>query len=82
MYISPLRTERRPNRNCAVRHFISFGIHEIPNKILKTCSDVMSPHLSKIFSISLTVKCYPDSLIFAKVAPVYKGGNKDHHDNY
>ena len=58
------------------------GIHEIPNKILKACSDIISPHLSQIFNISLTTKCYPDSLKFAKVAPVYKGGDKDNLDNY
>ena len=58
------------------------GIHEIPNKILKACSDIISPHLSQIFNISLTAKCYPDSLKFAKVAPVYKGGDKDNLDNY
>ena len=58
------------------------GIHEIPNKILKACSDKISPHLSQIFNISLTTKCYPDSLKFAKVAPVYKGGDKDNLDNY
>ena len=38
------------------------GIHEIPNKILKACSGIISPHLSQIFRISLTTKCYPDSL--------------------
>ena len=58
------------------------GIHEIPNKILKACSDIISPHLSQIFNISLTTKCHPDSLKFAKVAPVYKGGDKDNLDNY
>ena len=47
------------------------GIHEIPNKILKACSDIISPHLSQILNISLTTKCYPDSLKFAKVALVY-----------
>ena len=58
------------------------GIHEIPNKILKAYSDIMSPHLSQIFNLSLTTKCYPDSLKFAKVAPVYKGGDKDNLENY
>ena len=48
------------------------GIHEIPNKILKACCDMISPHLSKIFNISFMTKCYPDSLKFAKVALVYK----------
>ena len=57
-------------------------IHEIPNKILKACGDIISPHLSQIFNIPLTAKCYPDSLKFAKVAPVYKGGDKDNLDNY
>ena len=60
----------------------STGIHEIPNKILKACGDIISPHLSQIFKISLTTKCSPDSLKFAKVAPVYKGGDKDNLDNY
>ena len=60
----------------------ALGIHETPNKILKACSDIISPHLSQIFNISLTNKCYPDSLKFAKVAPVYKGGDKDKLDNY
>ena len=58
------------------------GIHEIPNKILKACSDIISPHLSQIFNISLTTNRHPDSLKFAKVAPVYKGGDKDNLDNY
>ena len=58
------------------------GIHKIPNKILKACSDIISHHLSQIFNISLTTECYPDSLKFAKVAPVYIGGDKDNLDNY
>ena len=58
------------------------GIYEIPNKLLIACSDIISPHLSQIFNISLTTKCYPDSLKFAKGAPVYKGGDKDNLDNY
>ena len=58
------------------------GIHGIRNKILKACSDIISPHLSQIFNMSLMTKCYPDSLKFAKVAPVYKGGDKDNLDNY
>ena len=58
------------------------GIHEIPNKILKACRDIISLHLSQIFNISLTTKCYPDSLKCAKVAPVFKGGDKDNLDNY
>ena len=58
------------------------GIYETPNKILKACSDIISPHFSQIFNVSLTTKCYPDSLKFAKVAPVYKGGDKDNLDNY
>ena len=58
------------------------GIHEIRNKILKACSDIISPHLSQIFNVSLTTKCYPDSLKFAKVPPVYKRGYKDNVDNY
>ena len=43
---------------------------------------MISPHLSQIFNISLTTNCYPGSLKFAKVAPVYKGGDKDNLDNY
>ena len=58
------------------------GIHEIPNKILKACSDIIPPHSSQIFNMSLTIKCYPDSLKFAKVGPVYKAGDKDNLDNY
>ena len=58
------------------------GIHEIPDKILKACSDIISAHLLQIFNISLTTKCYPESLKFAKVVPVYKGGDKDNLDSY
>ena len=58
------------------------GIHEIPHKILKACCDIRSPHLSQIFNISLRTKRYPDSLKFAKVAPVYKRDDKDNLDNY
>ena len=57
-------------------------IHEIPDKILKACSDIISPHLSQIFNILLTTKCYPDRFRFTKVAPVYKGGDKDNLDDY
>ena len=60
----------------------AIGILKIPNKILKACSDIILPHLSQIFNISLTTKCYPDSLKFAKVKFVYKGGDKDNLDNY
>ena len=54
----------------------------VPNKILKACSDKISPHLSQIFNISLTTKCCLDRLKFAKVEPVYKEDDKDNLDNY
>ena len=58
------------------------GIDEIPNIILKAYSDILSLHLSQIFNIPLTTKWCTDSLKFTKVAPVYKGGNKNNLDNY
>ena len=58
------------------------GTHEITNKILKACCDIISPHLSQIINISFTTKCYPDNLKFNKVDPVSKGSDKDNLNKY
>ena len=58
------------------------GVHDIPNRVLKDCVDVIAPFLTGIFNCSLLSKIFPDDLKTGKVAPVFKCGDRDNLNNY
>ena len=58
----------------------SVGVDEIPPKIIKWSSSVLTPILTSLFNKCMVAGIYPDSLKIARVKPVYKGGHKDKND--
>ena len=58
------------------------GLDGIPNQALKCCAEVITPSLTFIFNFSVITKIFPDDLKVAKVAPVFKKGERDDFGNY
>ena len=58
------------------------GLHDIPNKALKNCAEKITPSLSYIFHLSVRTRIFPDGFKIAKVAPVFKNGDKGDPGNY
>ena len=57
------------------------GSDEIPAKLLKETSSVITP-LCKLFNKSLQLGKVPRDWKLANVVPVYKKGNKEQTENY
>jgi len=60
----------------------STGYDEVPPRILKWASSILSPILSQLFNKCLVSGIYPDSLKTARVKPIFKGGNKNDPSSY
>ena len=58
------------------------GPDNIPGRLLKIASDVLSPSLTEIFNKSLSTGSYPDDWKMAKVMPIYKHGKITELSNY
>ena len=58
------------------------GPDSIPNIILKTCADEISPGLTHIFKISIAQGKLPQDWLNANVSPVFKKGNRHLAENY
>ncbi len=61
---------------------VFFGLDGISSYILKIAGSVISKGLAKIFNISISTGIFPDSWKTAKVAPIFKEGNKSEMGNY
>ena len=55
---------------------------DIPFKILKSVSPLISDHLSALFNLMIEDGCYPDCLKIANITPVFKSGNNQLCNNY
>ena len=58
------------------------GPDKIPNIILKTCSNEISPALANIFQQSLDTGTLPSDWRNANISPIFKKGNKHMASNY
>ncbi len=60
----------------------SGDIYGISPGLLRVCSREITPNLTKIFNLSLTLGQFPDKLKIAKIIPIYKGDSKLEPGNY
>ena len=58
------------------------GPDAIPNKILASCADQLSPGLSAIFQLSINTGTLPSDWLQANISSVYKKGDKHQAENY
>ena len=58
------------------------GYDEIPPKIIKWAPHLFAPILKTIFNKCIESGYYPDAMKIAKVAPIYKKGDKNDVNNY
>ena len=54
----------------------------IPNQIIKNSRNIISQSLADIFNASLQSSIFPDDLKLARVAPIFKEGDRDDMSNY
>ena len=60
----------------------AMGQNMIPNQILKSSKNIISQSLADIFNASLKSSIFPDDLKIARVAPIFKEGDRDDMTNY
>lgn len=58
------------------------GLDEIPTKILKSCSIVLSPLIAHICNMSIETGVFPNIFKKAKVTPIHKNDDKKSPSNY
>lgn len=58
------------------------GIDNISAMTIKNCSNVLSPHISKLINLCFESGEYPNGLEIAKVVPIYKSAEKNRVENY
>ena len=58
------------------------GFDDINMKIIKECSNEISPFLVYIINSSFSEGCFPKHLQIARVVPIFKGGDKVIHTNF
>lgn len=60
----------------------SVDVYNFPIKLIKQHCDLISKLLSIIINKSFSEGVFPDTLKYAKVIPLFKGGNKNEAENY
>ena len=55
---------------------------DIPIKLIKNCTPVITPLLKKYFNNFMQTGEFPDSLKVGKITPVFKKGNQEEFENY
>ena len=58
------------------------GPDDISGRILKECARELTPSITKLCNISLSLGIFPQSWKLANIVPVYKKGDRDLCDNY
>ena len=58
------------------------GQNIIPNQILKSSKNIISQSLADIFNASRKSSIFPDDLKIARVASIFKEGDRDNMTNY
>ena len=53
------------------------GIHNIPNKMLLVCADIVAPHLADIFNYSSVSEKFLDEFKIGKISPLSKNGERE-----
>ena len=56
--------------------------NDIPVKILKLCSEILSPFLAKLFNNCISQGIYPQNLKCSQVTPIHKSGPENVCPNY
>ena len=66
----------------AINEFQNDKASDIPVKILKRCSNIISHHLAGFINTFIELGTFPKILKVAKVTPVFKKGDSQLFDNY
>ena len=67
---------------CKMKKSFGFGSDGIASNFLKIAYPVISNSICDIFNFSIFSGSFPDSWKIARVAPIFKGGQRDDRSNY
>ena len=79
---SPISVDQVSAALSAIDAAKSTGHDELPALVLKQCSTVLAPSLTRIFNMSLSLGCVPSSFKIANITPLHKGGSKTDPANF
>ena len=78
----PITTEDVIKACSKIKKSNGSGTDRISNHFLKVGIEILAPSLAQLFTLSLSVGCFPDNWKTACVAPIFKQGSKDDGPNY
>ena len=78
----PITTEEVIKAWSKIKKSNGSGTDHIPSHFLKVGIEILAPLLAQLFTMSLSVGCFPDYWKTARVAPIFKQGSKDDRLNY
>ena len=60
----------------------SAGYDDIPEVLIKHCSEYIAKPLTHVFNLSVKCGIFPDAMKIAKITPLFKKGDKQDIQNY
>jgi hypothetical protein len=82
MFVSPVTENEVENIINKLKGKSSARFDEIPEFLVKRCSNYIKEPLTHIFNISLSLGIFPDLMKKAKIRPLFKKGDKLDIQNY
>ena len=58
------------------------GLDKLSSRLIRECTDLISPHISISFNCCLTTGTFPDDWKLVKVTPIFKQGDRSDMNNY
>lgn len=78
----PITTEEVIKACSKIKKSTGSGTDHISSHFLKVSIVTLAPSLAQLFTLSMSVGCFPDNWITANVAPIFKQGSIDDRSNY
>ena len=80
--VSGMRNCTTPEIKKIISELSSSKASDIPIRVLKACSDIISPLLTKFYNMFMQKAIFPIILKVAQVTPIYKKGDSQLLENY
>ena len=78
----PITTDEVKKACSKIKNSNGSGTDRISSHFIKVGIEILAPSLAQLFTMSLSVGCFPDNWKTACVAPIFKQGSKDDRSNY
>ena len=82
MFTFPITQTEIKNVISTLKGKNSAGYDEIPETLIKHCSEYIAKPLTHIFNLSVKFGIFPEAMKIAKITPIHKKGDKQDIQNY